>query len=186
MCLFSVWLAKYLALGLVPGPSWGLAWALRGCQYLGLIGQAGAQGATHLSSGRYGLNVFVCLFCEHCVGVRPCVNKYKLDIFITTTISCTVLPHFTTESSRHIPKQRCVCVCVCVCVCLCVCACVCVCVCVCVRAPLSEDSRHQYHRPCLFVLFLARHALPLIQPDLDTGRVREHSPGAGHRKGKGT
>src|SRR4029434_10735244 len=41
------------------------------------------------------------------------------------TISCTLLPNYTTQSSRHLPKQRgvtarfltvCVCMCVCVCV----------------------------------------------------------------------
>src|SRR4029434_6362701 len=78
MCLFSERLAKCLASGLVPGPSRGLAWALRGCQYLGLIGQAGAPGATHLSSGRYGLNVFVCfILWAHVLGCyRALVYKY--------------------------------------------------------------------------------------------------------------
>src|SRR4029434_5199957 len=78
MCLFSERLAKCLASGLVPGPSRGLAWALRGCQYLGLIGQAGAQGATHLSSGAVRPEGF-CLFIlwALCWGfVAPCKYIY--------------------------------------------------------------------------------------------------------------
>src|SRR4029434_5669626 len=97
MCLFSEWLAKYLASGLVPGPSWGLAWALRGCQYLGLIGQAGAQGATHLSSGRYGLKVFVCLFCVHWFGI----NKREIHFFFFKPLSlslCSSPPHHRLQS----------------------------------------------------------------------------------------
>src|SRR4029434_1508289 len=44
----------YLVSGYSLCLGWGLAWALRRCWYLGLIGQAGAQGAEYSSTCEYG------------------------------------------------------------------------------------------------------------------------------------
>src|SRR4029434_1458106 len=71
------------------------------------LGQAGAQGAEYCSTCEYGRYVLFVLWLGTCLGLRePFVNKYIYIYFMTTTIACAVLPHFTTQSSRHIPKQR--------------------------------------------------------------------------------
>src|SRR4029434_5448694 len=96
---------------LVSGESlcldWDLAWAVKGaCDWT--LGQAGAQGTEYCNTCEYGR--YVCVVClGTCLGLlEPFVNKcvYIYIYFMTTTISCAVLPHFTTQSSRHIPKQR--------------------------------------------------------------------------------
>ena len=70
------------------------------------LGQTGAQGTEYCNTCEYGR--YVCVVClGTCLGLlEPFVNKCVYIYFMTTTISCAVLPHFTTQSSRHIPKQR--------------------------------------------------------------------------------
>ena len=96
----------YLVSGLVPGPSLGPGLGLEKVPVFGPNRPSRCPGCQALEFRWVRPECLICLFIlwALCWG-SPRVNKY-IYFYMTTTISCTVLPHFTTESSRHIPRQR--------------------------------------------------------------------------------